>query len=114
MRLDGYETEFSKLNELWELFGRAEYNVVYKERPSGPSYILDLTSDQRNIVFCSFDTEELIDGWYALKSFEYFPSSGKINWFTYRLTLVFIGTHAMYQQFYGVTDAQTVANDWSI
>lgn len=114
VRLDGYETEISKLISLWELFGRAEYNIIHKERLAGSPYILDLTNDQRNMVFCSFDTEELIDGWYALKSFTYIPVKGKIDLFPYRMTLVFIGTHAIYQQFYGVTDQQSVSNDWSI
>lgn len=114
VRLEGYETEISKLISLWELFGRAEYNTLYKERLGGPAHITDLTNDQRNMVFCSFDTEELIDGWYALKSFTFLPVAGRIDWFPYRITLVFIGTHAMYQQFYGVVDQQAVTNDWSI
>lgn len=114
VRLDGYETDADQRTALMEMFGRAEFNIVQKERLGGPHYTIDLTSDQRNIVYCSFDDDELISGWYALKSFTYLPVQAKLNFHPYRITMVFIGTYAMYQQFYGVTDQETVSNDWSI
>ncbi|MHA2022045.1 MAG: hypothetical protein ACTSWQ_00105 [Candidatus Thorarchaeota archaeon] len=113
-RIEGYETTKENLMSLVELFGRAEWNVIFKQRPAGQSYIMDLTNDQRNIVYCDFDTEELISGWYALKSFAYIPRAGRINFFPYRISLIFIGTMANYQQFYGIVDMETVSNDWSI
>ena len=63
VRLEGYETDKAQLMALIELFSRAGGNIRYKERPSGPATVIDITSDQRNIVACNFDTDELIVKW---------------------------------------------------
>ena len=114
VKIDGHETDKGKLIALMEMFSRAAHNVLYKERPSGPSYIMDLTSDQRNMRICNFDTEELITGWYALKSISYSPKSGKIGHYPYRITLLYIGTLAGYQQWYALQTLESVTNDWGI
>jgi len=114
VRLDGYETDKAQLIALKELFARAEHNVLYKERPGGQSIIVDLTSDQRNKRVCSFSTAELLTGWYALKSFRYLPRQARLNYFPYRLTLLYIGTMAGYQRYYEVQNIGSVTNDWGI
>ncbi len=114
VRIDGYEITKANLIALIELFSRAQYNVIYKERPSGPPFIMDLTSDQRNLRLCNFDTEELLTGWYALKSISYSPMQGRIDHFPFRITLLYVGTLAGYQQWYALEDLGTITNDWSI
>lgn len=114
VRIEGYESEKVKLVSLLEMFTRAEHNILYKERPSGPPTIIDLTSDQRNIRFCSFDTEELITGWYALKSISYVPEKGKVTYFPFRIVLLYLGTLTGYQTWYELQDIETVTNDWGI
>lgn len=114
VRIEGYETDKSKLMQLKEMFARAEWNVIYKERTGGPSFILDLTGDQRNLRVCNFSTEELITGWYALKSFTYSPRQDRLGHFPYRITLLYIGTMAGYQRYYEVQNIESVTNDWGI
>lgn len=114
VRIEGHEIEKSKIIQLKEMFARAEWNVIYKERPGGPPFILDVTGDQRNMRFCSFDTEELFTGWYALKSFNYSPRKGKIDFFPYRITLLYIGTETGYQRWFAIENLGTVTNDWGI
>jgi len=114
VKIEGYETEKAKLVSLIEMFSRAEYNVLYKERPSGPATILDLTSDQRNLKVCNFDTEELITGWYALKSISYAPMKGRVTHYPYRISLLYLGTTAGYQRWYEMKTIGTITNDWGI
>lgn len=114
VRIDGYETDKAQLTALLELFARAEYNVLYKKRPSGPAHIVDLTSDQRNIRLCTFSTEKLITGWYALKSISYAPHQSWTGHYPWKITLLKIGTVAGHQRYYRVTDLGLVTNDWGI
>ena len=114
VRIEGYENLRSRLDELNELFSHAEYNVIYKERPSATPFILDITSDKRNTVRCIFSTEELRTAWYALKSFSYSPVAGRVNYYPYRIILYYIGTSAAYQRAYVLENFESVTNDWSI
>ena len=114
VKVEGYETLKRQIEELSELFSHAAYNVLYKERPSSTPFILDLTSDQRNIVRCIFSTEELKTAWYALKSFSYSPIAGRVTHYPFHVTLYFIGTSAAYQRDYELKDLESVTNDWNI
>jgi len=114
VRIDGYETDKSQLTALIEMFSRAAYNVLYKERPAGSSYVMDLTADQRNLMFCIFDTEELITGWYGLKTINYSPMQGRIDHFPFRITLFYVGTLTGYQSWYELQNIEQLTNDWSI
>lgn len=114
VRIEGYETDKGQLTALLELFARAEYNVLYKQRPSGPPYIVDLTADQRNLRACSFSTDELISGWYALKSISYSPRQGRLAHYPYQMTLINIGTIAGQQRWFALQDMTTLSNDWGI
>ena len=114
VKIEGYETLKSRIEELNELFSHASYNVIYKERPSGTPFILDLTSDQRNIVRCIFITEEMKTAWYALRSFSYSPIAGRVTHYPFRVTLYFIGTSGAYQRAYELEDLEAPDNDWNI
>jgi hypothetical protein len=114
VRLDGYETDRASLTALAEMFDKAEWNVLYKERMSGRAQIIDLTPEQKNIRFCSFDTSELVSGWYALKAFSYHPRQARLDYHPYRLQLYYIGTDLAQQEWYEIADFLVVSNDWGI
>lgn len=115
VRIDGYEDSREQLDALREIFNRAEGNVIKKNRPAGTPAYTDLTADQRNIRYCTFDTIELISGWYALKSINYLANKkGFVDHYPWRISLYYIGTASGYQQYYELTDFAIVSNDWSL
>ena len=113
-RLEGYETDFAKFMSLFEMFKRAGDNVIFKPRPSGSAMVQDLTSDQRNIRLCSFDTTELATGWSALKSIHYRPEKAKLNYYPYRISMYYIGTLSGNQTWYNVSNLIVETNDWGL
>ena len=99
---------------LFEMFKRAGDNVIFKSRPSGPTMVLDLTVDQRNLRLCSFDTTELLTGWYAIKSIHYRPEKAKLNYYPFRLSLYYMGSVSGHQEWYKTAYYATLTNDWGI
>ena len=115
VRIDGYEDSREQLDALREIFNRAEGNVIRMNRPAGTPSYTDLTADQRNIRYCTFDTVDLISGWYALKKIVYDANKkGFINHYPWRISLYYIGTASGYQQYYELETFANVTNDWSI
>ena len=110
--LGGVLDTYNKLAALKEMFRFAPDNTVIRRVIGGERMAIDLTENQRNIVFCTFTTDKLLSGFYLLRSFEYLPKPG-YSGYPFRLRMFFLGTDRFY--FYAFINwAHALSNDWEI
>lgn len=111
--LGGIADNINTIYALKELCRFAPGNVVVRRVIGGEEMAIDLTEDQRNIVFCTFTTDRLLSGFYLLMGFEYSPRSGYVTSYPFRLRMYFLGTDIFYLRAF-FRWAKSLTNDWGI
>jgi len=108
--LQGFFDTRREFNELKELFALCK-QVSIIQKLGGHYVCFDTTPANQNKQYCLFDHDKCVDGWYALRSFQFIGSEFHAHW-SFALTLFYLGTDGFIKREYDMLDLEDVSNDW--
>lgn len=111
--LSGYFTSALKRDELRELCDKCEASEAI-DLLDGSVEAVDLSEDQKNIVYCLFDEDQYLDGFYLITGYQYSPRTGYLNYYPFAVTILLLGSNAVWQRAYELVDLEELTNDWGL
>lgn len=110
LALKGYFNTRVKWNQLNEMFALCKQAVI--NQLMGDRYIYyDLTEGERNVMYCMFDSDKAMNGFYVLRGFG-FGATQMPTHYPWAASLFFIGTDAIRQRGYALQKLEDLTNDW--
>lgn len=117
--LEGSFDDSLGFNELREMWAKADFGSAIHEVPGERPYGEDLTEDSQNtqyIIFTHGTSGKPQNGYYLLRASHNFVEdrSPEGHSYVFAVALFFLGTTAIYQDGYLLTEQEDVTNNWGI